>query len=154
MPDTGASHNFLGRDQVQHRGVQGEVTQFAFKTINFDPIPTWGMAWGTLRIEKWCDEVKFTIVNLVDLGHGIFCASRCNDLPADRSICLKGNNNPWCGMNIEFEVENTRQCACNARYQNAEWPDEDDRMLVVETGQTATVDESLRAMLLEALEIM
>lgn len=95
MLDTGASHNFLGLDQVQRIRGQGEVIQFTFKAINSDPFQGWGIAWGTLRIRKWCDEVSLTVVNLDDLelilGMEFFRQLDVATFLQTRSIYLKGD---------------------------------------------------------------
>ncbi|CAO2821076.1 unnamed protein product [Amaranthus hypochondriacus] len=67
LVDTGASHNFLAREEAKALGVKFTRVDGEMKTINSRATPVYGNAWNVpVRLGKWKGKVDFSVVDIDD----------------------------------------------------------------------------------------
>uniref|UniRef100_A0A803MIG4 Uncharacterized protein n=1 Tax=Chenopodium quinoa TaxID=63459 RepID=A0A803MIG4_CHEQI len=67
LVDTGASHNFLAREEAKALGVKFTRVDGEMKAINSRAMPVYGRAWGVaVRLGKWKGKVDFLVVDIDD----------------------------------------------------------------------------------------
>ncbi|GKC64179.1 RNA-directed DNA polymerase-like protein [Tanacetum coccineum] len=90
--DTGATYNFLDVKEVEQLGVTYNSERGTTKTINLEPKQIYGMAKVKVYIDKWTNELTFTIVSLDDymivLGLDFFEGARAFPIPATKILVI------------------------------------------------------------------
>uniref|UniRef100_A0A803N786 Uncharacterized protein n=2 Tax=Chenopodium quinoa TaxID=63459 RepID=A0A803N786_CHEQI len=67
LVDTGASHNFLAKEEAKALGVKFTKVDGEMKAINSEATPVYGRAWGVpVRLGKWKGKVDFLVVDIDD----------------------------------------------------------------------------------------
>uniref|UniRef100_A0A803N8Q2 Uncharacterized protein n=1 Tax=Chenopodium quinoa TaxID=63459 RepID=A0A803N8Q2_CHEQI len=67
LVDTGASHNFLAKEEAKALGVKFTKVDDEMKAINSEATPVYGRAWGVpVRLGKWKGKVDFLVVDIDD----------------------------------------------------------------------------------------
>uniref|UniRef100_A0A803LRS6 Uncharacterized protein n=1 Tax=Chenopodium quinoa TaxID=63459 RepID=A0A803LRS6_CHEQI len=67
LVDTGASHNFLAKEEAKALGVKFTKVDGEMKAINSKATPVYGRAWGVpVRLGKWKGKVDFLVVDIDD----------------------------------------------------------------------------------------
>lgn len=67
LVDTGASHNFLAKEEAKALGVKFTKVDGEMKAINSEATPVYGKAWGVpVRLGKWKGKVDFLVVDIDD----------------------------------------------------------------------------------------
>uniref|UniRef100_A0A803N8F2 Uncharacterized protein n=1 Tax=Chenopodium quinoa TaxID=63459 RepID=A0A803N8F2_CHEQI len=67
LVDTGASHNFLAKEEAKALGVKFTKVDGEMKAINSEATPVYGRAWGVpIRLGKWKGKVDFLVVDIDD----------------------------------------------------------------------------------------
>uniref|UniRef100_A0A803M3H6 Ty3 transposon capsid-like protein domain-containing protein n=1 Tax=Chenopodium quinoa TaxID=63459 RepID=A0A803M3H6_CHEQI len=67
LVDTGASHNFLAKEEAKALGVKFTRVDGEMKAINSEATPVYGRAWGVpVRLGKWKGKVDFLVVDIDD----------------------------------------------------------------------------------------
>ncbi|KAE8656515.1 hypothetical protein F3Y22_tig00117000pilonHSYRG00231 [Hibiscus syriacus] len=67
MVDTGATHNFVSKDEANRLGLKYTGSTRWLKTVNIQAVPLHGVARGVeLRLGTWKGQVKFSVVPMDD----------------------------------------------------------------------------------------
>ncbi|PWA48529.1 hypothetical protein CTI12_AA489850 [Artemisia annua] len=93
--DTGASHNFLDVKEAERMGITYNLEKGTIKTVNAKPEQIAGTAKVKVRIDKWTNELTFSVVPMDDyrvvLGLDFFERARAFPIPATKTLVILDN---------------------------------------------------------------
>ena len=90
--DTGATHNFLDIKEADRMGIRYTPEKGTIKTVNANPEQIAGIAKVKVCIDKWTNELTFSVVPMDDyrvvLGLDFFEKSLAFPIPATKTLVI------------------------------------------------------------------
>ncbi|KAE8662634.1 cytochrome P450 78A7-like [Hibiscus syriacus] len=113
MVDTGATHNFVSKDEANRLGLKYTGSTGWLKTVNTQAVPLHGVARGVeLRLGTWKGQVNFSVIPMDDfkvvLGLDFLRQVTAIPMPSFSSVCILEKGSPCMIPTVEAPKEKGR----------------------------------------------
>ncbi|KAE8699155.1 hypothetical protein F3Y22_tig00110584pilonHSYRG00049 [Hibiscus syriacus] len=113
MVDTGATHNFVSKNEANRLGLKYTESKVWLKTVNAQATPLYGVARGVeLCLGTWKGRVNFSVIPMDDfkviLGLDFLRQVTAFPMPSFSSVCILEKGSPCMILTVEAPKEQDR----------------------------------------------